>query len=44
MFKWLKKIKVKFTSGCCVNVEIDNTDGQLDQVDYESESNTLRIH
>lgn len=47
MLKWLKnfkKIKCMFKSGCCVNIEIDNTDGKLDEVDYDAKTNTLKIH
>ena len=44
MFKWLKKLKIKFQSSCCINVEIDNTDGSLDEVDYDSKTNTVKIH
>ena len=47
MFKWLKKlkkIKCMFKSGCCVNIEIDNSDGNLDEVDYDSTTNTVKIH
>ena len=42
MFKWFKKFKCAFN--CCIQVEIDNTDGKLDQVDYNQKSNKLRIH
>ena len=44
MLKWLKKLKCAFKSGCCINVEIDNTDGKLDEVDYDSKTNTVKIH
>jgi len=41
MFSWLKKIKFKFKSSCCMDVEIKNTDSMSEPPpEYEKKNIT----